>query len=223
MLTHHNIVSNVLACHAMLKKGPQDVAFSFLPLSHAFERTVSYCYLDDGVVVTFAESMDTVSRDLPRVQPTLMTGVPRVFEKLHARIMEAASTSPGAAPLDLHVGARRRPAPRAARAEQRRTRGRHELAGSPRRQTRLLQDPRARRRPPPRDRLGQRAAAGDGRRVLQRGRPADHGRLRPDRNVSRAHAPIRATPSASAPSASRCPASSCASRTTAKSSRAGRT
>jgi long-chain acyl-CoA synthetase len=94
MLTHHNIVSNVLACHAMLKKGPEDVAFSFLPLSHAFERTVSYCYLDDGVVVTFAETIDTVARDLPRVQPTLMTGVPRVFEKLHARIMEAASTAP---------------------------------------------------------------------------------------------------------------------------------
>jgi long-chain acyl-CoA synthetase len=94
MLTHHNIVSNVLACHSMLKKGPEDVAFSFLPLSHAFERTVSYCYLDDGVVVTFAETMDTVARDMPRVQPTLMTGVPRVFEKLHARIMEAASTAP---------------------------------------------------------------------------------------------------------------------------------
>jgi long-chain acyl-CoA synthetase len=94
MLTHHNVVSNVLASHAMLEKGPQDVAFSFLPLSHAFERTVSYCYLDDGVVVTFAESIDTVPRDLPRVQPTLMTGVPRVFEKLHARIMEAASNSP---------------------------------------------------------------------------------------------------------------------------------
>jgi long-chain acyl-CoA synthetase len=93
MLTHHNIVSNVLASHAMLVKGPQDVAFSFLPLSHAFERTVSYCYLDDGVVVTFAESMDTVARDLPRVQPTLMTGVPRVFEKLHARIMETASSA----------------------------------------------------------------------------------------------------------------------------------
>ena len=75
-------------------KGPQDVAFSFLPLSHAFERTVSYCYLDDGVVLTFAESIDTVARDLPRVQPTLMTGVPRVFEKLHARIMEAASAAP---------------------------------------------------------------------------------------------------------------------------------
>ena len=45
MLTHHNIVSNVLACHAMLKKGPEDVAFSFLPLSHAFERTVSYLSL----------------------------------------------------------------------------------------------------------------------------------------------------------------------------------
>src|SRR5690349_20189197 len=94
MLTHHNIVSNVLACHAMLKKGPEDVAFSFLPLSHAFERTVSYCYLDDGVVVTFSETIDSVSRDLPRVQPTLMTGVPRVFEKLHARIMEGASNSP---------------------------------------------------------------------------------------------------------------------------------
>jgi long-chain acyl-CoA synthetase len=96
MLTHENLVSNVRGCHAMLRKGPDDVALSFLPLSHAFERTVSYSFLDDGVTITFAESIDTLARDLPRVRPTLMTAVPRVFEKLRGRILErvAASAAP---------------------------------------------------------------------------------------------------------------------------------
>ncbi len=63
-----------------------DVALSFLPLCHAFERMVAYVYLASGVSMIFAESIDTVARDLLIVRPTVMTGVPRVFEKLHARI-----------------------------------------------------------------------------------------------------------------------------------------
>ena len=93
MLTHGNIMANLRGCHTMLVKGEEDVALSFLPLSHAFERTVNYSYLSDGVQVTFAESIDTLSRDLPRVRPTLMTGVPRVYEKLHARVLERAAAA----------------------------------------------------------------------------------------------------------------------------------
>lgn len=91
MLTHHNILSNVLAVEDLISLSPDDVALSFLPLSHSFERTVSYEYLHRGVTIAFAESVDTVARDIRRVQPTVMTGVPRVFEKIQARILDAVA------------------------------------------------------------------------------------------------------------------------------------
>lgn len=70
---------------------PDDVALSYLPLSHVFERQVSCVYLYEGVTVAHAESMETIARDLQQVRPTVMTGVPRVYEKLHARIHEAVA------------------------------------------------------------------------------------------------------------------------------------
>jgi long-chain acyl-CoA synthetase len=95
MLTHHNIVSNLRGCHFAHVKTPQDIALSFLPLSHAFERTVMYSFLQDGLSIVFAETIDTLPRDMAAVKPTVMTAVPRVFEKIHARIMErVANDSP---------------------------------------------------------------------------------------------------------------------------------
>jgi long-chain acyl-CoA synthetase len=94
MLTHGNILSNVEAAVELLKVTEGDVALSFLPLSHAFERMVLYTYLYAGASVAFAESPDTLARDLARVQPTLMTAVPRVFEKMHARIHERMAQAP---------------------------------------------------------------------------------------------------------------------------------
>jgi long-chain acyl-CoA synthetase len=96
MLTHGNLVSNMRAAADALHISQDDVALSFLPLSHAFERMVAYVYLFCGVTVVFAESFDTVARDMGRVRPTVLTGVPRVYEKLHARITEAAAASGGA-------------------------------------------------------------------------------------------------------------------------------
>lgn len=95
MLTHGNLVSNVEGCQGAMAKGPEDVALSFLPLSHAFERTVVYNHLADGVPVAFAENIETLPRDLPAVSPTIMTAVPRVFEKMHTRIQEAAAAGSG--------------------------------------------------------------------------------------------------------------------------------
>jgi long-chain acyl-CoA synthetase len=95
MLSHANLVSNVKAGAQVLQLTEQDVALSFLPLSHSFERTVSYIYLLSGVRVVFAESFDTIGRDLAQVRPTLLTGVPRVFEKLHGRIMDKGKAEPG--------------------------------------------------------------------------------------------------------------------------------
>ncbi len=93
MLTHRNVVSNMIAASSVLDVSQDDVALSFLPLSHAFERIVSYVYLMCGVAMVFAESFDTVGRDILVVRPTLLTGVPRVYEKMHARVMEVARTS----------------------------------------------------------------------------------------------------------------------------------
>jgi long-chain acyl-CoA synthetase len=95
MLTHGNLVSNMRAAAEALDISNEDVALSFLPLSHAFERMVSYVYLFTGVTIVFAESFDTVARDMGRVRPTVLTGVPRVYEKLHARVLEGAQAAGG--------------------------------------------------------------------------------------------------------------------------------
>jgi long-chain acyl-CoA synthetase len=96
MLTHGNLVSNMRAATMVLDVGHEDVALSFLPLSHSFERMASYVYLFAGVTVIFAESMDTVGRDIAAVRPTLITGVPRAYEKMQARVFERALAGPSA-------------------------------------------------------------------------------------------------------------------------------
>jgi long-chain acyl-CoA synthetase len=95
MLSHRNLAANMKGAATALPVGEQDVALSFLPLSHAFERTVAYLYLFTGVTIIFAESFDTIGRDLTIVRPTVLTGVPRVFEKLQTRIMEKGQATPG--------------------------------------------------------------------------------------------------------------------------------
>jgi long-chain acyl-CoA synthetase len=96
MLTHANLVANLNAAAAALDVTDEDVALSFLPLSHAFERMVVYVYLLCGVTVIFAESFDTLGRDIALARPTIMTGVPRVYEKLHARITEKGQSGSAA-------------------------------------------------------------------------------------------------------------------------------
>ena len=95
MLTHDNLVSNVYAGASALEVHQDDVALSFLPLSHAFERTVAYIYLLTGVTIVFAESFETIGRDIAMVRPTVVTGVPRVYEKMHARIIDKGQGSGG--------------------------------------------------------------------------------------------------------------------------------
>lgn len=94
MLTHANVATNIMDAGGVVRVTDADEALSFLPLSHAFERAVVFLYLYNGVTVTFAESLETIARDLQRVRPTVMTGVPRVYEKLHARIHEAVAAGP---------------------------------------------------------------------------------------------------------------------------------
>ena len=88
MLTHASLAANMFAGADAFAVHEEDVALSFLPLSHAFERMVCYVYLLRGVSIVFAESFDTIGRDVATVRPTVLTGVPRVYEKMHARILE---------------------------------------------------------------------------------------------------------------------------------------
>jgi long-chain acyl-CoA synthetase len=94
MLTHQNLASNMRAAVSILALGDDERALSFLPLSHSFERMLSYVCLSNGISIVFAESTDTIARDIQTVKPTLMTGVPRVFEKLEARIREKGRELP---------------------------------------------------------------------------------------------------------------------------------
>ena len=94
MLSHGNVMSNINDVDAVVKFDSEDEALSFLPLSHAFERTAVMLFLYKGLTVTFAESLDTIARDLQRVKPTVMTGVPRVFEKLYAKIHATVAEAP---------------------------------------------------------------------------------------------------------------------------------
>ena len=96
MLTHGSLVANMFAGAEPLDVQQDDVALSFLPLSHAFERTVAYIYLVRGVTVIFAESFDTIGRDVALVKPTVLTGVPRVYEKMHGRISDKGQTGSAA-------------------------------------------------------------------------------------------------------------------------------
>ncbi|MEP6918282.1 MAG: long-chain fatty acid--CoA ligase [Acidobacteriota bacterium] len=95
MLTHANLVANLRSTAQVLDVSQEDVALSFLPLSHGFERMVSFVYLFTGVTIIFAESFETLGRDMAQVRPTVFTGVPRVFEKLQARILDAGHKETG--------------------------------------------------------------------------------------------------------------------------------
>jgi len=93
MLSHHNLVANLVDVDQVISITDEDTALSFLPLSHVFERMVVYLYLYKGATIAFGESISTLARDMQRVRPTIMTGVPRVYEKLRARILGAVASA----------------------------------------------------------------------------------------------------------------------------------
>ncbi len=91
MLTHSNVVSNLLATSERLAFTPDDVALSVLPLAHIFERGAMYMYLHHGAKVYFSESMERIGDNMREVRPTLVVAVPRLFEKIYARIKDKAA------------------------------------------------------------------------------------------------------------------------------------
>jgi long-chain acyl-CoA synthetase len=95
MLTHWNLVSNILATGERLPLQPSDVSLSFLPLSHIFQRHVDYACFYAGATIAYAESGATVVGDMLQVRPTFAAGVPRFFEKIYARILSEVGRGPG--------------------------------------------------------------------------------------------------------------------------------
>jgi long-chain acyl-CoA synthetase len=110
MLSHSNLVSNLVDSSGHLSFGEKDVALSVLPLSHVFERQAMYMYLNQGMAVYFAESLLTIGPNLREVRPTVLVGVPRIFEKIYDRIQERAAASGRAstAILNWSVGVARK-------------------------------------------------------------------------------------------------------------------
>jgi long-chain acyl-CoA synthetase len=95
MLTHENFISDVRSITKGLPISPNDVSLSVLPLSHIFERTVFYVFCYVGVSVNYAASFDQVGEFLREVRPTIMTAVPRLFEKVYHRIVKKGMSAGG--------------------------------------------------------------------------------------------------------------------------------
>ncbi len=96
MLTHDNIYSNVVACREKVPFAGNDISLSFLPLSHIFERMGGhYMMLATGTSIAYAESIDTVPKNLTEVRPTIVLSVPRLYEKMYARVLENALSGGG--------------------------------------------------------------------------------------------------------------------------------
>ncbi len=92
MLTHANLASNVR--DNGFEIFTSDVCLSFLPLCHVAERMADYMYFYSGATVAYAESMEAVAQNMLEVRPTLALGVPRFFEKVFARVMDAIGSAP---------------------------------------------------------------------------------------------------------------------------------
>ena len=90
MLSHDNIHSNVIGTAEAVETTTDDVALSFLPLSHIFERTGDYWHFANGVSIAYVESFDLVPTAMAQVRPTMVLSVPRLYEKMYARVLENA-------------------------------------------------------------------------------------------------------------------------------------
>jgi long-chain acyl-CoA synthetase len=90
MLSHDNICSNVGASQCAVNLTPDDSAISFLPLSHIFERMGDYLYFANGISIAYVPSIDLVSAAMTEVRPTFCMSVPRLYEKMYARVLENA-------------------------------------------------------------------------------------------------------------------------------------
>lgn len=94
MLMHGNFASNAQTSVPLLEFSTEDLELSFLPLCHVFERVAYYSVTSMGATIAYAESVDTVGANMKEVRPTVMPSVPRLFEKIYARITDKVAAGP---------------------------------------------------------------------------------------------------------------------------------
>ncbi|HEX9189673.1 MAG TPA: long-chain fatty acid--CoA ligase [Vicinamibacteria bacterium] len=96
MLTHGNLVHNILAAEKVFPQVNHEwTALSFLPLCHSFERTAGHNFMTyAGVTIAYAESVEKVPENMQDVRPTIMCSVPRLYEKMYARVNEKVASDP---------------------------------------------------------------------------------------------------------------------------------
>ncbi len=95
MLTHYNIMSNVNSAHKVFEMSDKDVFLSFLPLCHIFERMAGYyTAFACGATIAYAEGIEKIATNLLEVKPTVMTAVPRLFERMHSRMVRNLEKEP---------------------------------------------------------------------------------------------------------------------------------
>lgn len=95
MLSHHNVLSNVLSTLPDFPITINTKVLSFLPLNHIFERMVSYVYLFAGASIHYAESLENLGDNIREVQPEMFTTVPRLLEKVYEKILAKGNDQKG--------------------------------------------------------------------------------------------------------------------------------
>ncbi len=95
MLTHKNLMSNVHSVHQVIHVDETDVFLSFLPLCHVFERMAGYYFpFSAGTTIAYAEGIEKIASNLLEVKPTVMTAVPRLFERMYSKIIRKMEKEP---------------------------------------------------------------------------------------------------------------------------------
>ncbi|KUO59166.1 long-chain acyl-CoA synthetase [bacterium BRH_c32] len=95
MLTHKNICSNIKSAHEIFDIGETDLFLSFLPLCHIFERMAGYyTAFSCGGAIAYAESIEKVASNMEDIKPTIMTAVPRLFERMYSKIKKNVENQP---------------------------------------------------------------------------------------------------------------------------------
>lgn len=95
MLSHNNLVSNVLAAKVFVPVREHGRALSFLPLCHVYERMLNYLYQYLGISIYYAESIDAIGDNLKEVKPEIFVAVPRVLEKVYDKVLSVGNTLTG--------------------------------------------------------------------------------------------------------------------------------
>ncbi len=87
LLSHNNIISNVIAISPIPNVGSEGKALSYLPLCHIYERMINYIWQYLGISVYYAESLATIADNIKEIKPELVSTVPRLLEKIYDKIM----------------------------------------------------------------------------------------------------------------------------------------